>query len=206
MAAVCVYCASSLRIDPAYLDLATAAGAELARRGHTLVSGGGRVSMMGAVATAARAGGAHTLGVIPQALQGREVTDVDADELVITADMRERKAVMDARSDGFLGLPGGIGTLEEVFEIWTSRSLAMHSKPVVLLDPDGFYDPLFGWLEELGRRGFVRPEAFTTLTVARSVRVAFDALEAGMSREPAPAGWTANGPDPTGEGSGPSGS
>ena len=157
MAAVCVFCGSSLAIDATYLDLATEVGRELARRGHTLVSGGGRVSMMGAVAAAARAGGARTVGVIPVALRYEEVADTAADELVITSDMRERKAIMDARADAFLGLPGGIGTLEEVFEIWTSRTLAMHRKPVVLLDPNGFYDGLFGWLGELIDRGFVRP-------------------------------------------------
>lgn len=184
MAAVCVYCASSNRIDPAYLDLATDVGHELARRGHALVSGGGRVSMMGAVATAARAGGAHTVGIIPAALQDLEVADLAADELVVTADMRERKAQMDARSDGFLCLPGGIGTLEEMFEIWTSRSLAMHVKPVVLLDPNGFYDGLFGWLDGLAQAGFVRPTAFETLTVVRTVAAAFDALDQEFSAAP----------------------
>lgn len=177
MAAICVYCASSLSIDAHYLELATEVGTELARRGHSLVSGGGRVSMMGAVATAARAGGAHTVGVIPLALRTREIADDEADELIVTADMRERKAIMDARSDGFLGLPGGIGTLEEVFEIWTSRWLNMHAKPVVLLDPEGFYDGLFSWLSEVSAKGFLREEAFTTLTVAKTVGEALDAFE-----------------------------
>jgi len=185
LAAICVFCASSLRIEPRYPELAADVGRELARRGHSLVSGGGRVSMMGAVSTAARAGGAHTVGVIPEALQDREVADVAADELIVTAGMRQRKAVMDARADGFLGLPGGIGTLEEVFEIWTSRSLAMHAKPVVLLDPDGFYDGLFGWLQGLVDTGFVRAEALAQLTVARAVDAAFDLLEAGLGAESA---------------------
>jgi uncharacterized protein (TIGR00730 family) len=177
LAAICVYCASSQAIEPRYLQLAHEVGVELARRGHSLVSGGGRVSMMGAVAVAARAGGAHTVGVIPAALEDREVADTDAHELLVTADMRARKALMDARADAFLGLPGGIGTLEEVFEVWTSRSLAMHAKPVVLLDPDGFYDGLFAWLDGLVGRGFVRPEAFAELVIVREVAEAFDALE-----------------------------
>lgn len=202
MAAVCVFCASSRRIEPRYLELAAEVGTELARRGHSLVYGGGRVSMMGAVAAAARAGGARSVGVIPVALRDLELTDTDADELVVTADMRQRKALMDARADAFLGLPGGIGTLEEVFEIWTSRSIGMHAKPVVLLDPEGFYDGLLGWLGELVRSGFVRAEALALLTVARNPRQAFDVLEA----EGALLGGTErDGPDLTGERSGPPG-
>jgi uncharacterized protein (TIGR00730 family) len=203
LAAVCVFCASSRRIEPRYLDLATSVGHELARRGHSLVSGGGKVSMMGAVAAAARAGGAHTVGVMPMVLRDREIADKASDELVITADMRQRKAVMEARSDAFLGLPGGIGTLEEVFEIWTSRSLDLHLKPVILLDPEGFYDGLLGWLRGLVDTGFVRAEALAMLTVAPSVGAAFDLLEAGIER---PAAETAtSGPDLTGERSGPPG-
>ncbi|HYT09364.1 MAG TPA: TIGR00730 family Rossman fold protein, partial [Mycobacteriales bacterium] len=147
MTAVCVYCASSTRIDPAHLDLASSVGAELARRGHVLVTGGGSVSMMGALGRAARAGGGHTVGVIPRQLVAMEVADHDSDELVVVDTMRERKAEMDRRSDAFLALPGGLGTLEELFEVWTAGSLGMHAKPVVVLDPDGFYDPLWAWLE-----------------------------------------------------------
>ena len=116
MARICVFCSSSERIHPAHLQLAAELGAELARRGHDLVSGGGRVSMMGAVARAVRAGGRHTLGVIPHALVGLEVADEDADELVVTSDMRERKGRMDAAADAFVALPGGLGTLEELLE------------------------------------------------------------------------------------------
>src|SRR5437764_3185739 len=121
MAAVCVFCASSERIPSHYVDLAAQVGAELARRGHTLITGGGSVSCMGAVARAARAGGARTVGVIPQALRDEEIADEDADELVVTPDMRTRKGEMDGRADAFLTLPGGIGTLEELMEIWVAR-------------------------------------------------------------------------------------
>jgi uncharacterized protein (TIGR00730 family) len=117
--------------------------------------------------------------VIPVPLEGYEVTDLEADELIRTADMRSRKAVMDDRADAFLGLPGGIGTLEEIFEVWTSRSLAMHTKPVVLLNPGGFYDPLFAWLKDATAAGFVRPEALGCLTVTSTVADAFDALLPG---------------------------
>lgn len=177
MAAICVYCASSTHIDDKYLALATQVGKRLAELGHTLVSGGGRVSMMGAVAVAARAGGAHTLGVIPAALVGFEVADDDADELVVTKTMRERKATMDERCDGFLVLPGGLGTLEELLEVWTARSLGLHDKPVVILDPDGVFDPLFGWLDQLLAAGFVRESAYQAVTRTRSVHDAFAALE-----------------------------
>ena len=176
MSALCVYCASSDTIDPAYVELATAVGAELARRGHSLVSGGGRVSMMGAVARAARAGGARTVGVIPQHLVGYELADDDADELVVVDTMRERKRAMESRADAFLALPGGIGTLEELFEIWTSRSLTMHAKPVAVLDVDGFYTPLWGWLEDLIARGFVRRAALDTLIRVDTVDRAFAGL------------------------------
>ena len=184
MAVVAVYCASSTSIDDSHLALATEVGAELARRGHDLVSGGGRVSMMGAVAVAARAGGARTIGVIPAALSGREVADFDSDELIVTTGMRERKALMDDRADAFLGLPGGIGTLEEMFEVWTSRSLGMHAKPVVLLDPDGFYSGLLAWLGGLAERGFVRPEALALLVVVPTVTTALDAIELGLRLTP----------------------
>lgn len=173
MAAICVYCSSSEAIEPDFVDLATEVGARIARDGHSLVSGGGRVSMMGAVSRAARAGGAHTVGVIPQHLVPFEVADTDADELVVVQTMRERKQVMDDRSDAFIALPGGIGTLEELFEVWTSASLGMHDKPVIVLDPAGFYDPLWHYLDALRHRGFVR---MTALDAVRRVRTVDDAF------------------------------
>lgn len=177
MAAICVFCSSSERIDPTYVELAAAVGTELARRGHSLISGGGSVSCMGAVARAARAGGALTVGVIPQVLVDLEVADHDADELVVTGDMRERKGAMDTRADAFLTLPGGLGTLEELLEIWVARTLAMHGKPVVVLDPDGLYDPLRAQVDLLVDRGFVRHAARDAVAWVRDVPAAFDALE-----------------------------
>lgn len=179
MAAVCVFCSSSGRIDPSYVALAAGVGTELARRGHSLVSGGGSVSCMGAVARAARAGGARTVGVIPQSLVALEVADHDADELVVTPDMRTRKGEMDARADAFLTLPGGLGTLEELLEIWVSRTLAMHGKPLVVLDPDGIFDPLRAQVDLLAERGFVRPAALDAVHWVRDVTDAFDVIERG---------------------------
>jgi uncharacterized protein (TIGR00730 family) len=173
---VCVYCASSDAIDPAHLDLATELGTRLAAEGHALVSGGGRVGAMGAVARAARAGGAHTVGVIPEHLVPLEVADADADELIVVTTMRERKRVMDQRADGFVALPGGIGTLEELFEVWTAASLGMHHKPVVVLDPDGFYAPLWVYLDDLVARHYVRQAALDVLHRVTTVDDAIDAL------------------------------
>jgi uncharacterized protein (TIGR00730 family) len=168
---ICVYCSSSDLIDPSYLLLAAQTGTELAR---------GSVSCMGAVARAARAGGAHTIGVIPEGLLAMEVSDTDADELVITRTMRERKAIMDDRSDGFLALPGGLGTLEELLEIWVAAVLGMHTKPVVVLDLDGVFAHLRILVDEMVDRGFVRPVARDTLVWATSVAEALDFLAAGV--------------------------
>jgi uncharacterized protein (TIGR00730 family) len=176
VAAICVYCSSSEAIDDTYVDLAAAVGTRLAAAGHSLVSGGGRVSMMGAVARAARAGGARTTGVIPAHLMPLEVADTDADELIVVDTMRERKKIMDDRSDAFLALPGGLGTLEELFEVWTSASLDMHAKPVLVLDPDGYYEPLWTYLDALLHKGFVRAEALARLLRVTTVDEAFTSL------------------------------
>jgi hypothetical protein len=150
-------------------------GAAIAARGWELVSGGGKRSMMGAVATAARAGGARTTGVIPRSMVEREWADHDSDELLVVDTMRERKALMEAHADAFLALPGGLGTCEELFEVWTSGYLGMHAKPVVLLDPDDHWTGLLDWVRGLGERGFVQPEALAHLMVTRTVTDALDA-------------------------------
>jgi len=169
--AVCVYCSAGPR-HPALLDLAHRVGAAIAQRGWTLVSGGGNVSAMGAVAAGARAEGGRTVGVIPKALVHRELADIGADELVVTDTMRQRKQVMEDRSDAFLTLPGGIGTCEELFETWTAGYLGMHDKPVVLLDPDGHYDGLRAWLAGLVETGYVTRAALDRLVVAGDVESA----------------------------------
>jgi uncharacterized protein (TIGR00730 family) len=173
MASICVFCASSAGIDESYLRLAAEVGARIGDGGHRLISGGGRVSMMGQVAAAARAHGARTLGVIPQHLVDYEVADTDSDELVVVETMRERKALMDAHADAFLVLPGGIGTLEEFFEVWTAGSLGMHPKPVIVLDPDGFYAPLGQFIESMIERGFVRLAAWQQLHRVTRIEDAF---------------------------------
>ncbi|MFC6081384.1 TIGR00730 family Rossman fold protein [Sphaerisporangium aureirubrum] len=185
--AICVFCSSSQKIDPRYLKLAADVGTEIARRGHTLVSGGAVVSSMGAVTRAARQAGGRTVGVMPQALVDLEIADTDSDELIITTDMRERKGLMDARSDAFLVLPGGIGTLEELFEIWTSRVLGLHDKPLVILDPWGLYTALRHLVTDLYDAGFTRPDVFDAITWTTTVGEALSHLEAPTrSLSPAP--------------------
>jgi uncharacterized protein (TIGR00730 family) len=181
MAAICVFCASSTRIDPSYVELAAQVGTEIARRGHSLVSGGGALSMMGAVARAAREGGARTVGVIPQGLLDKEVGDRDADELLVVEDMRTRKGLMDERAEAFLALPGGLGTLEELFEVWVARTLGMHVKPVVALDVDGLYAPLRAQVELMAARGLVRAPALGALQWASTVEQALDLVERGLA-------------------------
>jgi uncharacterized protein (TIGR00730 family) len=195
MARICVFCSSSERIDPSYQRLAQLLGSEIAGRGHDLVSGGGRVSMMGAVARAVRAGGGHTLGVIPEALVPLEVADTDADELVVTRDMRQRKGLMDDAADAFIAVAGGLGTLEELLEIWVARTLDMHAKPIVVLDPTGLYEHLRHLVDTLTASGFVRPEAAGAITWVRESAAALDVIESslqagsqrGIRRDPAPA-------------------
>jgi uncharacterized protein (TIGR00730 family) len=182
--AVCVFCSSATTIDPVHLKLADELGHLIAARGHSLVSGGGRVSMMGAVARAVREGGGRTLGVIPRALMGLEVADDDADELVVTADMRERKGRMDAAADAFVVLPGGLGTLEELLEAWVARSLGMHSKPVVVCDPTGYFEGLRALVGEMVDSGFVRAAAAAELEWTTSAAAALDAVEAGCAAVP----------------------
>lgn len=184
MAAICVFCASSERIAPHYVDLAAEVGAELARRGHSLISGGGSVSCMGAIARAARAGGARTVGVIPKALLQWEIADEQADELIVSVDMRSRKGEMDSRADAFLTLPGGLGTLEELLEIWVARTLRMHDKPLVVLDPDGIFAPLREQTELLISKGFARESVNEAIVWAETVDAAFDALEHATAVQP----------------------
>jgi hypothetical protein len=173
--AVAVYCGSHASVPDSYLELAAAVGAEIAARGASLVWGGGRASMMGAVARAARRGGARTVGVIPRALVDREWADHDADEMLVVDTMRERKALMEAHADAFLALPGGLGTCEELFEVWTARYLGMHDKPVVLLDPDTHWTGLIGWVQGLRDKGFASTKALDALAVTTTVAGALDA-------------------------------
>ena len=152
---VAVYCSSSVNIEKQFVDLAFDLGTALALNGADLVWGGGQVSMMGAVARAVRQGGRKTFGVIPEHLTTLEMEDPDSDELFIVDTMRNRKQKMDDLSDAFIVLPGGIGTLEEFFEIWTSRYLGFHNKPLVVCDPYGVFAPIRSGLDYLVQLNFM---------------------------------------------------
>lgn len=162
---LCVYCGSRLGDREAYAEAAWQVGTEIGRRGWQLVYGGGRAGLMGRVADAALAAGAPVIGVIPQSLMDREVGHAGLSELHVVQTMHERKLLMAERSDAFLALPGGIGTFEELFEVWTWRQLGYHDKPVGLLNVDGYYDALLGFLEQTVTQGFVAPPQRALLQV-----------------------------------------
>jgi uncharacterized protein (TIGR00730 family) len=158
LASVCVFCGSSPGVDPGFVAAAEEVGRLLATQGRRLVYGGGRIGLMGAVADAALAHGGEVTGVIPRALVEKEVAHAGLTELRVVASMHDRKAAMADLADGFLALPGGIGTLEEFFEIWTWGQLGLHHKPFGLLNVAGFFDPLLAFLDQLAEQRFVRAE------------------------------------------------
>jgi hypothetical protein len=156
MKSVCVFCGSNPGNDPVYADGARAMGREIARRGLILVYGGGAVGLMGVVADAALEAGGEVHGVIPRALREKEVGHHHLTRLEIVDTMHIRKARMAELSDGFIAMPGGIGTFEELFEIWTWGQLGIHSKPLGLLNVAGFYDPLAVFLDQTVEAGFLK--------------------------------------------------
>lgn len=157
MKRICVFCGSNPGVDPAYAAGAAALGRAIAAGGYGLVYGGASVGLMGVVADAALAVGGAVIGVLPEALQARELAHRGLTELHIVPSMHARKALMADLADGFVALPGGIGTFEELFEIWTWGQLGDHAKPVALLDVGGFYSPLIGFLDGVVAAGFVKP-------------------------------------------------
>ena len=175
---LCVFCGSSDGADPAHRAAAVQLGATLAERGVGLVYGGGSVGLMGAVADACMAAGGAVIGVIPTGLFGKEVGHHGLTELVEVASMHERKALMYERADGFVALPGGLGTLEELAEVLTWNQLGILAKPVALLDVGGFWQPLVHWLTEAVEAGFVRTEHAASLRVVDDVADVLDVLAA----------------------------
>lgn len=152
---ICVYCGSRPGENPAYADAARAVGTWIGQHGGQLVYGGGRTGLMGLVAEATKAAGGRVVGVIPQALVDKELANHACDELHIVANMHERKAMMAERSNAFLALPGGIGTFEELFEVWTWRQLGYHDKPIGLLNIANYYTHLLEFLERTVTQGFM---------------------------------------------------
>ena len=162
---VCVFCGSRSGASPAFEAAARVAGKLIGDMGWQLVYGGGRAGLMGTVADAALAAGARVVGVIPHALMEREHGHTGLSELQVVQTMHERKRLMAERSDAFLALPGGIGTLEELFEIWTWRQLGYHDKPLGLLNVNGFYDKLLAFVADTADAGFVTPPQRALLQV-----------------------------------------
>jgi hypothetical protein len=152
---VCVYLGSRPGDNPLFTEAAVAVGGWIGRHGGQLVYGGGRSGLMGIVAEATRQAGGRVVGIIPQALVDKELANHQCDELHVVQTMHERKAMMAERSDAFLALPGGIGTLEELFEVWTWRQLGYHDKPVGVLDTDGYYTDLMAFLRHSVHSGLM---------------------------------------------------
>ena len=176
---LCVYCASSDRLDPKYAAAATLLGQEMAKRGWSLVYGGGKVGLMGAVAKAVKASGGRVVGVIPEFMKAKELAYDEADEMHTVVTMRERKLLMETKADAFVTLPGGWGTLEEVMEILTLRQLDVLRKPVVIYNQDGFYDELLKFFDRMIAEKFNKPSNLQLFTVAKTVAEVFKQLEAG---------------------------
>jgi uncharacterized protein (TIGR00730 family) len=175
---LCVYCGSRSGADPAYTLAAHAVGSAIARRGWQLVYGGGRVGLMGVVADAALAAGARAIGVIPESLMQREVGHVGLTELHVVPTMHERKQRMADHAEAFLALPGGLGTMEELFEVWTWRQLGYHTKPIALLNTAGYYDALLQFLAQTEAQQFVSAAQREILLVNDQIEPLFDAIAA----------------------------
>ncbi len=175
--AIGVFCGSKTGRAPAYAEAARALGAELARRGVKLVFGGGRNGLMGVVADAVLAGGGQAMGVIPGFLDQLEVGHDGLDEMIEVGSMHERKARMFAASDAFVVLPGGLGTLDEAFEVITWKQLRLHQKPIVLVDVAGYWSGFSGLIDGAVAGGFLHPQARDLFTVVARVEEVFAALE-----------------------------
>lgn len=177
---VCVYCGSRSGAMPAYADAARTLGKTLAQDGWRLVYGAGDVGLMGEVARAAQTAGGDTFGVIPTHLLAREVGKTDLTRFVVTETMHERKKVMFMNADAVVVLPGGAGSLDELFEVLTWRQLGLHSKPVVLLNTAGYWSPLLALIDHVIAQGFADPELAEFLSVVDTPAEAIDVLRAAM--------------------------
>lgn len=164
---ICVYCGSSSGTQPAYLEAAKELATEIVASGAGLVYGGASIGIMGAVADGVLGAGGQVTGIIPKALEDLEIAHQSLSELVVVADMHERKFMMAERSDGFIAMPGGFGTLEELFEMLTWSQLGFHAKPVAVLSTGGYYDQLLGFLDHQLTQGFVK-SAHRELVIADS--------------------------------------
>ena len=175
---VCVYCGSRLGSNPAYQALARALGTAIGRRGWQLVYGGGRAGLMGEVAEATLAAGGRVVGVIPDSLMKLEVGHAGLTELHVVDTMHQRKQMMAERSDAFIAMPGGIGTFEELFEVWTWRHLGYHDRPLGLLEAAAYWAPLVAFLHHSVAEGFMGHDQLAMLHIADDVEQLLDTLAA----------------------------
>jgi uncharacterized protein (TIGR00730 family) len=183
LTALCVYCGSSDRTETSHRELAAWLGREAARRGVDIVFGGGRVGLMGVLADAALSAGGEVIGIIPGHLEAREVGHNTVTRLEVVDSMHSRKARMCELADAFCVLPGGLGTLDETFEIITWKQLGLHDKPIVLVNLDGYWTPLLDLIAHQVEAGYVRPRDTALFTVVEDPRALFDAI----ARAPEPA-------------------
>ncbi|HQU51082.1 MAG TPA: TIGR00730 family Rossman fold protein [Casimicrobiaceae bacterium] len=187
LARVCVYCGANRGNDPAYAQAAQAMGRVLAARGIGVVTGGGRVGLMGIVADAVLEAGGSVTGVIPEALMTKELAHRGLTDLVVTSSMHERKSTMAELADAFVALPGGLGTCEELFEIWTWAQLGWHRKPCGVLNAAGYYDKLVAFVDSAADAAFLKPEHRAMLVVERDPDRLLDRFEAYVA--PSVAKW-----------------
>jgi uncharacterized protein (TIGR00730 family) len=178
---VCVFCGSNVGRDPAYLSAAVSAGKTIARAGLTLVYGGGKVGLMGAVAEAALAAGGRVVGVMPRALFERELAHPGLSEFRVVESMHERKQAMESLADGFIALPGGAGTFEEFFEQWTWAQLGIHAKPCGLLNVKDFFQPLLALIDKIVAEGFLTQTYLDMLIVEPTVAPLLGRFESYVS-------------------------
>jgi hypothetical protein len=177
MRRICVFCGSSLGDLTEYADAARAMGRALAERDLELVFGGGKIGLMGVVADAVLENGGRAIGVIPRALEARELAHEGLSELHVVSSMHERKAMMEELSDAFIAMPGGLGTYEEILEILTWAQLDIHPKPSALLNVAGYFDALMGVLQQAVDRGFMPPKSFGNLYLGTEPLELLDACE-----------------------------
>jgi uncharacterized protein (TIGR00730 family) len=190
---LCVYCSSSRNLAPAYHEAAAAVGTGLAERGWGLVYGGGKVGLMGTLARAVKAAGGRVVGVIPEFMRDRELAYEGADEMVTVSSMAERKQAMIARAGGFLAIPGGVGTLDEIAEVLTLRVLGKVDRPAVFLNHDGYYDDLLRFFDRMIRERFLSEDLRGLYAVASTPFEIWPALESPPTLEVAPL-WRPAGP------------
>jgi len=167
---ICVFCAASETIAESYKEVARQFGRSIAQRGHTLVYGGGNIGLMGELARAVHEENGQVIGVIPESLKLKERAYTLSDRLVVTPDMRTRKAAMDELADVFVALPGGFGTLEEVIEVITARYLGFHHKQIFFLNTQRFYDPLLELFAHFSREGFAQPQHEVSFEVVETTQ------------------------------------